>query len=154
MNPAIRGLLSLAVFVALAGAGFVAARYWQSQQAVYQRTEGPRDCFLHDGPCEQPVAGTPVRLAISPNSIPLMQTLTLEFDAGVLAPTGVAVDIRGLNMDMGLNRTVLARSEDGRWRGETILPVCSQRRMEWEAAVQIETDQRFEVPFLFSTVRP
>ena len=102
----------------------------------------------------QPVAGTPVRLAISPDSIPLMQTLSLEFDAGALAPTMVAVDIRGLNMDMGLNRTVLARSDDGRWLGETILPVCSQRRMEWEAAVQIETDRRLEVPFLFSTLRP
>lgn len=154
MNPAIRGLLTLAVFAALAGAGFFGARYWQNQQAVYQRMDGPADCFLQDGPCAQPVAGTPVRLAISPDSIPLMQTLSLEFDAGALAPTMVAVDIRGLNMDMGLNRTVLARSDDGRWLGETILPVCSQRRMEWEAAVQIETDRRFEVPFLFSTLRP
>ena len=154
MRPAIRSLTTLAMFAALAGAGFVAARYWQSQQAQYERLGGPEDCFLQDGPCAQPIAGGPVQFAISPDSIPLMQTLTLEFDAGELAPTMVAVDIRGLNMDMGLNRTVLALSEDGRWRGETILPVCSQRRMEWEAAVQIEADERLELPFRFSTVRP
>ena len=154
MTSTIRGLSTLALVAALAGASFVAARFWQGQQDVFERTAAPSDCVLQNGPCEQLVDGAPVRLAITPETIPLMQTLTLEVDVGDREPSQVAVDIRGLNMDMGLNRTVLALSEEGGWRGETILPVCSQRRMEWEAAVQIETNKRFEVPFLFSTVRP
>ena len=154
MTPTIRGVLTFALFALLVGASFFAARFWLCQQSVYKRRVGPIDCFLQNGACEQLVDGVPVRLHITPETIPLMQTLTLEVDVGDRVPSQVAVDIRGLNMDMGLNRTVLALSEEGVWRGETILPVCSQRRMEWEAAVQVEIDERLEVPFLFSTVRP
>ena len=64
------------------------------------------------------------------------------------------VEIRGLNMEMGLNRTQLTPIGEGSWAGETILPVCSQRRMEWEAAVQLDLEQRYELPFLFHTTRP
>jgi hypothetical protein len=56
-------------------------------------------------------------------------------------------------MDMGLNRTLLQGIQDGRWEGETILPICSQRRMQWEAAVRLDGDGRFEVPFVFDTRR-
>jgi hypothetical protein len=83
-----------------------------------------------------------------------MKTLELTVSTTDLPVRGVSVDIRGLNMDMGLNRTVLERGGDGRWRGETILPVCSQRRMQWEAAVRLETTPPLEVPFAFATLRP
>ena len=148
------GAVMVVLFIGLAAAGYFGAQAWQARQPDYRRLPGPVDCDLRAGPCAQTAGQAIVSLAIGPPGIPLMQTLTLEVDTGGLAADGVVVEIRGLNMDMGLNRTVLALSEDGRWRGETILPVCSQRRMEWEAAVQIEADERLELPFRFSTVRP
>ena len=93
--------------------------------------------------------------SIMPQPVPLMRPLQLAVEVVGLDARGVAVEIRGLNMDMGLNRTLLAKSHTGRWKGETILPLCSQRLMEWEAGVRLITEQgRFEVPFLFATKRP
>lgn len=93
-------------------------------------------------------------LAITPSQIPLMQPLRLSVVIAGLTAREIGVEIRGLNMDMGLNRTLLTPVADGRWEGETILPLCSQRRMEWEAAVLLRADQRLEVPFRFHTERP
>ena len=83
-----------------------------------------------------------------------MKPLRITADVEGLAVQNVHVEIRGLNMDMGLNRTRLEETAQGHWEGETILPVCSQRRMEWEAAVRLDADRRVEVPFVFHTVRP
>jgi hypothetical protein len=100
------------------------------------------------------VAGGWVDFSIEPASVPLMKTLALAVTTQGLDVRGVTVEIRGLNMDMGFNRTPLSRAAGGRWTGETILPVCSQRRMEWEAAVQLDVGPRLEVPFAFRTERP
>jgi hypothetical protein len=92
--------------------------------------------------------------SISPGEIPLMKPLKLAVITEGLAPETMVVEIRGLNMEMGLNRTQLTPIAEGGWAGETILPVCSQRRMEWEAALQLDLDRRYEVPFRFHTTRP
>jgi hypothetical protein len=142
-------------FVLIAAASFFLARHWQSRQPVYDRVAAVEGCDLHAGPCRQTVAGGVVVLSIMPQPVPLMRPLQLAVEVVGLDARGVAVEIRGLNMDMGLNRTLLAKSHSGRWKGETILPLCSQRLMEWEAGVRLETEQgRFEVPFLFDTRRP
>jgi hypothetical protein len=154
MHPALRGAATVALFVILAGLGYVAAQYWQGRQAIFERVAGPDDCDLRAGPCVHRVNSGRVSLSITPSSIPLMQTLTLEVTTTQLEASAVVVDIRGLNMDMGLNRTALSLSEDGVWQGETILPICSQRQMEWEAAIQLTAGSRVEVPFPFVTLRP
>ena len=64
-----------------------------------------------------------------------MRPLGLTLETEGLAVDRAWIEIRGLNMDMGLNRTQLSRHPEGQWRGETILPICSRRRMDWEAAV-------------------
>jgi hypothetical protein len=147
-------VVAVLLAVVLGVGAFWAARYWQAGKPAYQRLSGPADCRLEAGPCEAVLASGEVRASIDPLGIPLMTTLTLAVDLDAIDAENVIVDIRGLNMDMGLNRTRLARDAAGTWRGETILPVCSQRRMEWEAAVQIDGAARIEVPFRFHTVRP
>ncbi len=154
MSEKTRGLFVLVAAVALSTAAYFGARYWQSSQSDYTRVEAQHLCDLRAGPCREPVPGGGVVFAIAPESIPLMKPLRLIVSAQGLEPTAVVVEIRGLNMEMGLNRTVLNKSADGMWEGETILPVCSQKRMEWEAAVLLEANQRLEVPFAFHTVRP
>ena len=154
MNEKTRGALTLLVFSLVAVAAFYGARYWRSAQESYIRAGRPADCNLHAGPCRQALAGGSVTFSISPAEIPLMKTLKLAVATTGLEVRGVVVEVRGMNMDMGLNRTLLTRAEDGGWEGETILPVCSQRKMEWEAAVQLETEGRYEVAFPFDTTRP
>lgn len=154
MTPLTQTAVSFVVVVVLAVAGFYLGRHWQAAGETYERAAGPANCDLRVGACRADLPDASVTFAISPPELPLMKTLTLEV---VLQPPGareVFVDIRGLNMDMGVNRTRLAQVENGVWQGETILPVCSQRRMEWEAAVQIDGPDRVEIPFLFFTNRP
>jgi len=155
VNEKARGALTLLVFALIALAAFYAARYWQSAQGGHMRVQGPADCELNVGPCRQSLAGGKVTFSIEPGEIPLMEPLKLTVVVEDLAVAGVVVEIRGLNMEMGLNRTALTRADDGgHWQGETILPICSQRRMEWEAAVQLEGGEHYEVPFPFHTTRP
>ena len=155
MNEKARGALTLLGFALIAAAAFQGARIWQSARATPVRVEPTAGCDLRAGPCRQALAGGSVTFSISPGEIPLMKPLKLAVITEGLAPEGVVVEIRGLNMEMGLNRTQLTPIGGGSWwAGETILPVCSQRQMEWEAAVQLDLDRRYEVPFLFRTTRP
>jgi len=154
VNQKARGALTLLVFALIAAAAFYGARHWQSSQEAYSRLGISADCDLHAGPCRHHLAGGSVTFSISPREIPLMKPLKLLVATEGLAVHGVVVEIRGLNMEMGLNRTPLTRTDEGHWEGETILPICSQRQMEWEAAVQLNAEGRFEVPFSFHTTRP
>ena len=154
MNEKTRNALALLGFALIAVAGFVGARYWQAAQMSYVRTQPPPDCDLRAAPCRQSVAGGWLEFSITPSTIPLMETLRLDVEIQGLVAEEVVVEIRGLNMNMGLNRTLLTPAAQGRWTGETILPLCSQRSMEWEAAVRLRADARYELPFLFQTKRP
>jgi hypothetical protein len=62
----------------------------------------------------------------------------------------VSLDFAGVAMDMGLNRVTLVPSADGRFVGETTIPVCVTGRMLWRATLVVEADRRrIAVPFLF-----
>lgn len=132
---------------------YAAARYWQNAASQFTRQTLSPDCDLRAGPCRHAMGDGVVTLAIAPRSIPLMQPLRLEVDVEGLEVVEALVEVRGLNMDMGLNRTRLQRDADGRWIGETILPVCSRRKMKWEAAVRLIGRDRVEIPFHFWTER-
>lgn len=114
-------------------------------------------CDLRQAPCRLALGdGRRLRFAIEPRPIPLLQTLRLEAEVEGPQPGSITVDIVGLNMNMGLNRTVLSASRAGVWTGETVLPVCSRSRMQWEARLRIrDPGARSELiaPFRFQTVR-
>lgn len=154
MNEKASGALTLLGFALIAAAAFQGARIWQSARATPVRVEPTAVCDLRAGPCRQVLAGGSVTFSILPGEIPLMKPLKLAVITEGLAPERVVVEMRGLNMEMGLNRTQLTPVGGGNWAGETILPVCSQRRMEWEAAVHLDLDRLYELPFLFHTTRP
>lgn len=147
-----RGALVLGLLV-LAALGYLGARSWQAGGQEFARLQLAADCDLRAGPCRYARGGGVIAFAIEPRTIPLMQPLRLEVATEGLDADEVLVEIRGLNMDMGLNRTRLQRAADGWWRGETILPICSQRQMHWEAAVRLTGRERLEIPFPFSTER-
>ena len=154
MDEKVRVGLALVLLALLAVAAFYGTRYWQATQGAWTRVVSQVDCDLNRGPCRQPLSGGAVVFSVLPSTIPLMKPLSLSLVTDGVQVDAVVVEIRGLNMDMGLNRTRLERTAEHVWSGETILPVCSQRKMEWEAAVLLEMEGRFEVPFRFHTTRP
>jgi hypothetical protein len=112
-------------------------------------------CDLRAGRCDRHLPGGG-RLSFSflPRTLPLMKPLTLQVELRDREVDGVLVDIVGLNMAMGLNRTRLVRHADGVWKGETLLPVCTRQTMEWEAAVWLEDGGVIlAVPHRFTTSR-
>jgi hypothetical protein len=62
------------------------------------------------------------------------------------------VDFTMVDMDMGLNRYRLVRGEDGLWRGNAMLPVCTTGRRDWLATLEIADDGTVYVAeFFFET---
>ena len=148
-----KGILVALLAMGLAWLAFAAARYWQPQPSGYARPADVAGCQLERGACRQAVGQGHVGLQILPGDIPLMQTLSLRVTLDGIDATAVRVDIRGLNMDMGLNRTLLQSAGGGVWTGQTILPICTLRRMDWEAVVRLVNGEAVEVGYLFSTWR-
>lgn len=149
------GLLGVGLAVVLGVVGFVLARYLPELFPDVERLADDPNCDLREGPCARPLpGGGRLNFGVEPRTLPLMQPLALSVVLEERAVDGVQVDIVGLNMDMGVNRTRLEHRGDGRWTGTTLLPVCSQQVMQWEAAVWLEDDGRtLAVPHRFETRR-
>ncbi|WP_295446680.1 hypothetical protein [uncultured Thiodictyon sp.] len=113
------------------------------------------DCDLRAGPCTGRFAGGgALSLSVEPRGIPLARALELKVTTRDLAAGAVALDLAGVDMDMGYNRPSLAPAGSGLYRGEGMLPVCVRRRMTWEARVLLSTpDGLFAAPFRFETSR-
>ncbi len=109
---------------------------------VIETAQGETGCDLHQGPCSLAFAdGATVTLTVAPRPVPLMQPLTLDVELRGIDPWSVAVDIQGINMNMGYNRPELKRVAGGRYTGSTLLPVCVRDRMDWRVQVMVRTAQ-------------
>lgn len=108
-------------------------------------------CDLQAGPCEARLPeGGVVRLTLSPRPIPVTAPLDLLVEMQGMAASRVEVDFAGVTMNMGFNRPRLVSAGDGRFQGQTQLPVCVTGRMTWQATVLVERGrQRIAVPFRF-----
>jgi len=112
-------------------------------------------CDLRNGMCTAhlPKEGE-VSFVITPQNIPLLQPLTLEvLTKGINAST-VEVDIMGLEMDMGYNRTTLNAETNHHFKGKTTIPICIRNKMNWQANVLLQTNQGLiSVIFHFETLK-
>ena len=124
-----------------------------------QRLPVVADCVLSASECRAALpGGGEVRLEITPRPIRLMQPLQVTARVAGQQPVALWVDIVGINMEMGLNRAQLLPSQAangyGVWAGDLLLPLCAERRMQWEARLMLEdADGRWELPFRFETAR-
>nr|WP_296748633.1 hypothetical protein [Thioalkalivibrio sp.] len=116
---------------------------------------GPGDCDLNLHACTAELpSGQKVSLDLQPRPMPTLQPLEVRLDLGGLDPEWVELDLAGVEMYMGFNRSRLERVAPGRYRGQTVLPVCASEAMTWAATVLPEGDQeRGEVQFRFVTRR-
>ena len=113
------------------------------------------DCDLHAGPCQSslPQGGT-VSFIIEPRSLPLLKPLQLQVETKGIEVSKTEVDFVGVGMNMGYNRPGLKKIGADQFAGETTLPVCVRRKMEWEAKVLLHTPEGIVMaPFKFYTLR-
>ncbi len=151
MKKALPGI----IFLFLAAIGYFFARYMVGGEASVVQLP-PDGCDLAVEACERALGdGSVLRLSVKPRPIELMQPLEVEVQHQGEGWTPLRLDITGLNMEMGLNRTSLMPDGEGRWRGETILPICSQRRMHWQAALVLQgPEEVVQILHEFHTERP
>jgi len=150
-----RAILAGIGILILALAGYFAASHYAGNKGV-ARVVSIDDCDPGMAKCRSKLQdGTVIWFSISPRPIPLMKPLrvVVEVDGAGYVPN--RLDITGLNMEMGLNRTSLQPDTNSRWTGETILPICSQRRMHWQAALRLDVGgEQLQLLYRFHTNRP
>jgi hypothetical protein len=135
--------------------GFYASRTWQN----VHRPDMPStqsNCDLSQQVCTTEVPGMgQTILSLTPRPIPLMQTLEVEALVSNGSVQAQLVDITGINMQMGLNRVRLAQDKQkNTWLGRTVLPICSQRRMQWQAKLVLQKNgQSHAVLYHFFTLK-
>ncbi|QGU32300.1 hypothetical protein [Thermochromatium tepidum] len=110
-------------------------------------------CDLRAGPCEVRFGGGGrVRLGIEPRTLPVAAPLRLKVELSGLEAKAVEVDFVGVEMYMGFNRVTLEPLGTGRYAGNGMIPVCTSKRMTWEARVLLHTpDGLLAAPFRFES---
>lgn len=133
-------LVDLLVLAALAGLGFAGYRLAPLLTPKSDVALPLSDCDLGKTPCaiELPGGGR-VEVAIDPRPIPALKPLKLLAVSSGSEVRKVEIDFAGVDMKMGFNRPQLQPMGDGRFVGQTNLPVCITGRMQWEATVIVET---------------
>ncbi|WP_017942969.1 MULTISPECIES: hypothetical protein [unclassified Thioalkalivibrio] len=151
----------LVAVLLLATAWVLADRYLDTGGSGGITIVQPDDCDLNAAPCSAPhPAGGTLTLAITPRPVPMLQPLglTLELDAAARAslgePEALELDLAGVEMYMGFQRPRLEHTGDGRYTGETTLPICTTEAMTWAATVMPAGDpDAARVQFRFVTRR-
>ena len=142
------GLLSIAL---VAVVGYKLSPLLLPKADVTVQPDAP--CDLNRAPCTAALPeGGKLTLALSPRPVPMVKPFKVEVRFEGFAAERVEVDFSGVDMNMGLNRPVLANVGNGVFAGEGTLPVCVTGRMAWQATLLIETaKERIAVPFRFDS---
>ena len=112
-------------------------------------------CDLRVGACTaQFPSGGEIRFSINPIDIHVLKPLTLQVKTKDLTASSAYVNLVGIGMDMGSTHSTLVKKNMSNFKGDLILPMCSERKMYWEARVFLQTNKGLVVaPFRFYTIR-
>lgn len=142
----------------LAGMGFLAGRWLSaadpSSQAI-KLSPVAADCMPVGQRCEAASGATRLVFYMGPGGVTPLEPFTVEVDTGGLGQPAhaVQVEFRMEGMDMGLNRYRLRPQPEAAsvWRARGTLPVCSARRLDWIAVVEVEAgDALYQARFPFT----
>jgi hypothetical protein len=113
-----------------------------------------KQCDLRTAACHSVlVDGGEVRFEITPKTLPVLQPLRLTVSTQDIEATAVTVNFVGVNMDMGINKTVLSKNSSDTFTGITQIPACMHAKMDWVANVILHTPRgKINVPFHFYTL--
>jgi hypothetical protein len=115
--------------------------------------EPDTSCDLQRTDCSLQIAdGAKVTLLIDSRPIPMVKPFQIKVKISDQEVQEVAVDFKGITMDMGPNNVTLKHLGAGEYAGKGILPVCVRNHMDWRADVYIKTAKGIVVaPFLFAS---
>ena len=151
--------LSASAIAVLAGATVGGTYLWNriNPDGEIAATAAPDpSCDIQQGPCQARFPdGSRITLSIAPQPFRALQPLEIRVTTEGLDARDVAVDFRGLGMNMGYNRPRLKKEAEGRFSGSGMLSTCVLERMTWEATVLANVDEAvMAAPFRFETIRP
>lgn len=96
--------------------------------------------------------GGKIEITLDPKPVPKAGPMRVTLVLQGLKASHADVDFQGVEMNMGLHRLALMAAGDGRFAGETTLPVCVTGSMLWQATVQLEAERKIiSVPFRFES---
>ena len=112
-------------------------------------------CDLRKSPCKLSLpGGGEIQFSITPQTIPVLEPVQFHVQVKGKDVSAVEVDLVGIGMNMGYNRPALKPEADGSFSGETMIPVCIRKRMDWEARVLLHTPAGIVMaPFRFFTIK-
>jgi hypothetical protein len=97
-------------------------------------------CNLHEGVCTARLDDSVLAFEMGGEGpIRAMEALPLVVSLSGMKARSVAVEFVGRDMEMGLHRFALSSGEDGVFRGEGQLSLCTHAVMPWQARVVVET---------------
>lgn len=105
---------------------------------------GDSDCNPLNEPCTVQGEDIAITLQLKGQVQPL-QAFYFEVDVeGANSVTAEEVSIRFdmKDMSMGYNRFEATRQTENIWRGQTILPLCTQGRQDWQVTVSVLGNSR------------
>ena len=144
-------ILSVVLIVVLVSAAWYKSQQEKTQE-VLLRLEADRNCDLQKSACTLKWSDGVVSLSITPRPVPLVKPINISVQLERLKVEAIAVDFKGTTMNMGPNNVKLANTQNGRWTGTGMLPVCIRNQMEWQADVYLQTDKGIIIaPFIFVT---
>jgi len=108
-------------------------------------------CHLHRQACASPLPGGG-RVEVALESMAAAGPMRVTVSVTGVQADRVKVGFQGVEMNMGLHVLPLAAVDEGRFAGETTLPVCATGRMIWQATVLLEIGRKdISVPFRFES---
>ncbi|MBK6632821.1 MAG: hypothetical protein IPG33_18285 [Betaproteobacteria bacterium] len=111
------------------------------------------DCRLDRQACASTLpGGGRVVVALEPMTGATASPLRVSVSISGTQADRVEIGFQGVDMNMGLHVLPLAAVGEGRFVGETTLPVCVTGRMIWQATVLLEVGRKdISVPFRFES---
>lgn len=145
-----RSDLALAALVlALAAGSYALARYFSTRGAINLPLS---TCDLNQQTCRVDLPdGGSIEVSIEPRPVPTLAPMNVRVQVNGRSLHNVKVNIAGADMEMGRNQAQLQELGNGLFAGPVTLPVCTTRRMLWQATLFLDSEQGvIAAPFRFA----
>jgi hypothetical protein len=144
-------------FLLLGGLAYMLGSNWAMlfRQPVFHAV-AEAGCDLRAGPCVAAVdMSRSIRLDMTPRPLPPTEQLRIRVDTSGLTAESIAVEFRGIDMNMGKSSHELRDIGGGSFTGDASLPACTRRQMRWRATVTARgADGIYLATFDFEVNRP
>ncbi|MEH6625369.1 MAG: hypothetical protein V7739_02915 [Motiliproteus sp.] len=127
----------------LAYLGWLGRTLLESQNLPVDILPGTAQCDIRHAPCVAQRGTQQITFAIDSTELDSKHPVKLRVELAGFESERVEIDLQGRDMFMGENTYSLQRQQDGSYRAEGQLPVCSTDLMTWRATVRIQQGQQW-----------